>query len=179
MTRRLFAGLGAALLLVTISACAASPTAPPTNPTATVTTASAPQPTTLESAPAEAATNQIVGTIVRFTSDQTIVDVTIGADSPTVRDFLSLLPLETVFEEFNGHEKIGYLSRELTTEGTAGSDPENGDLIYYAPWGNLGFYYNTDGVGYSDATLHIGRYSATEDQLALLEGGGVTIEIID
>ncbi len=26
-------------------------------------------------------------------------------------------------------------------------DPENGDLIYFASWGNLGFYYNAEGIG--------------------------------
>ena len=66
-----------------------------------------------------------------------------------------------------------------TTRAPPGSDPEDGDLIYYIPWGNLGFYYNTAGVGYSDATLHIGTYDATEEQLSLLEGGTVTIEIVD
>ena len=72
-----------------------------------------------------------------------------------------------------------YFSRELTTEGSPGSDPEDGDLIYFAPWGNLGFYYNADGIEYSDATIHIGTYTATADQLALLEGGTVTIDVID
>ncbi|KJL42572.1 MULTISPECIES: cyclophilin-like fold protein [Microbacterium] len=123
-----------------------------------------------------AAVDQVVGTIVRFTSDRTTVDVTIGGDNPTVRDFLSLLPAEVAVEEFNGREKIAYFSRELTTQGSPGSDPEDGDLIYYAPWGNIGFYYNADGIDYSDATIHIGTYSATVDQLALLEGQ-VTIEI--
>ncbi|WP_344783092.1 cyclophilin-like fold protein [Microbacterium kribbense] len=119
-----------------------------------------------------------MGTVVRFASDRTSVGVTVGEDSPTVRDFLSRLPLEMTFEEFNGREKIAYFDPELTTEGSPGSDPENGDLIYFASWGNLGFYYNADGIDYSDATIHIGTYSAAADQLALLEGGQVTIEVV-
>ncbi|MFK3834821.1 cyclophilin-like fold protein [Microbacterium sp. NPDC087868] len=119
-----------------------------------------------------------MGTVVRFTSDRTSVDVTIGEDSPGVRDFLSLLPTQLTFEEFNGKEKISYLPRELNYEGSPGSDPEDGDLIYFTPWGNLGFYYDASGIDYSDATLHIGTYNATEDQLALLEGS-VTVEIVD
>lgn len=120
----------------------------------------------------------LVGTIVRFTSDRTSIDVEIGEDSPAVRDFLSMLPLETSFEEFSGREKIAYLPRELAFEGSPGSDPEDGDLIYYTPWGNLGFYYDTTGVGFSDATLHLGTYRASVEQLALLEGGTVTIEVV-
>jgi len=105
--------------------------------------------------------------------------VTIGEDSSGVRDFLSMLPLELTVEEFAGAEKIAYLPRELNHEGSPGSDPEDGDLIYYTSWGNLGFYYDATGIGYSDATLHLGTYSATEEQLSLLEGIPVTIAIVD
>ncbi|WP_240642109.1 cyclophilin-like fold protein [Microbacterium sulfonylureivorans] len=106
------------------------------------------------------------------------MDVTIGEDNPTVRDLLSLLPMEVSIEEFNGREKIAYPARQLETAGSPGSDPENGDLIYFSPWGNLGFYCNADGIGFSDDTIHIGTNNATPDQLALLEGA-VTIEILD
>jgi hypothetical protein len=71
-----------------------------------------------------------------------------------------MLPLELPIEEFNGREKIAYLPRELNHAGSPGSDPEDGDLIYYTPWGNLGFYYNTAGVGYSDATMRTPSSSA-------------------
>ena len=58
-----------------------------------------------------------------------------------------------------------------------GSDPEDGDLIYYAPWGNLGFYYNTAGIGFSDHVIHLGTYNATPDELTALEDGDVTVDI--
>ena len=121
---------------------------------------------------------EIVGTVVRFASGSTSVDVTIGEDNPTVRDLLSLLPVTMTLEEFNGREKIGYFSRKLTTEGSPGSDPEDGDLIYFVPWGNIGFYYNAAGIGYSDQTIHIGTYDATLAQLEQLASGPVTVEII-
>lgn len=74
---------------------------------------------------------EIVGTVVRFTSGSTSVDLTIGEDNPPERDFLSLLPVTMTIEEFKGREKIGYFSRKLATEGSPGSDPEDGDLIYF------------------------------------------------
>jgi hypothetical protein len=120
----------------------------------------------------------VVGTVVRFTSPNTSVDVTIGADSPATRDFLSMLPLTIRLEEFAGREKIGDLPRELNHRGTPGSDPKDGDLIYFTPWGNLGFYYDTTGVGYSDQTLHIGTYDASREQLAQLQGDSVTVQIV-
>lgn len=128
--------------------------------------------------PADAGSNQVVGTVVRFTDGSTSVDVTIGEDNPTVRDLLSMLPLTMTLEEYAGREKIGYFERELATEGSPGSDPENGDLIYFIPWGNIGFYYNTAGIGYSDQTIHIGTYDASLDDLEQLEGKPITVEIV-
>ena len=48
---------------------------------------------------------------------------------------------------------------ELVTE-TPGSHPEDGDLISYISWGNLGFYYDTSDIGYSDQTIHLGTFTA-------------------
>lgn len=175
--RALVAVTVGALMTAALTAC--SPTAASSVPPAASATPTA---AGIESSSAPTPTDepgQIVGTVVRFTSDRTSVDVTVGEDSPGVRDFLSLLPTELRFEEFAGREKISYLPRELVYDGSPGSDPEDGDLIYFTSWGNLGFYYNAYGVGFSDATLHIGTYVATEEQLSLLEGGPVTVEIVD
>lgn len=124
------------------------------------------------------AVDGVEGTVVRFASPDVQVDVTI-TDNPTTRDFLSLLPLTIPFEEFSGREKIGYLPRELNIEGSPGHDPEDGDLIYFAPWGNLGFYYNTEGIGHDDRVIHLGTYNATPEQLAGLETGEVTITVVE
>jgi hypothetical protein len=112
----------------------------------------------------------VAGTIVRFTSESVSVDVTIDQDSPAARDFVAMPPLTLEVEGFSGREKIAYLPEELDHEGTPGSDPEDGDLIYFVPWGNLGFYYDTEGVGYSDQTLHLGAYEAPLETLEALEG---------
>jgi hypothetical protein len=144
-------------------------------PAASDTQPTSPQPATTS---ADSDARQIVGATVRFSSSTTSVDVTIGEDNPAVRDFLSMLPLTLTVEEFAGREKISYLPRELRHRGSPGSDPESGDLIYFVPWGNLGFYYNAEGVGHSDDTIHLGTYDASLDQLARLEGE-VTVELID
>lgn len=119
----------------------------------------------------------VVGTTVRFAAGSNSVDVIIDQDNPTVRDFLSLLPLQMTLEDFAGREKIGYLARKLAVNGSKGSDPEDGDLIYFVPWGNLGFYYNATGIDYSDQTIHIGKYRATPAQLSRLEHQTVTVSI--
>jgi hypothetical protein len=144
-------------------------------PAASDTQRTSPQPTTTS---ADSDARRIAGSTVRFSSDTTSVHVTIGEDNPAVRDFLSMLPLTITVEEFAGREKISYLPRELRHRGSPGSDPESGDLIYFVPWGNLGFYYNAEGIGYSDDTIHLGTYDAPLDQLERLEGE-VTVEVID
>jgi hypothetical protein len=131
----------------------------------------------VRTAPTSPPAGEIVGTVVRFSSARTSVDVTIGQDNPAVRDFLSMLPLTLTLEEFAGREKISYLPRRLRHRGSPGSDPKNGDLIYFVPWGNLGFYYNAEGIGYSDATIHLGTYDAPLDQLERLEGR-VTVRVV-
>ncbi|WP_129789943.1 cyclophilin-like fold protein [Promicromonospora panici] len=190
-----FSLVAAAAMLSLLAACSsAGPTAQPgtaSGPGAAATPSSAPPapsdgPSPAASAPGpgadaaegDAADDDVAGTIVRFTSDDAQVDVTIGEDTPAVRDFLSMLPLTLDVEELSGREKIAYLPRELDLEGTPGSDPEDGDLIYYTPWGNLGFYYNASGIEYSDQTLHLGTYEASRDELDRLEGPGVTIEVV-
>jgi hypothetical protein len=125
-----------------------------------------------------AGTDPIIGTVVRFSAGATSVDVTIDQDNSAVRDFLSILPLTMTLEEFAGREKIGYLPRKLNHSGSPGSDPEDGDLIYFVPWGNLGFYYNTAGIGYSDQTIHFGIYQASRETLERLERGPVTVQVV-
>ncbi len=120
----------------------------------------------------------VVGTVVRFTGGSTSVDVKIGEDNPAVRDFLSMLPLKLKLEEFAGREKISYLPRKLKHTGSPGSDPEDGDLIYFIPWGNLGFYYNTAGIDYSNQTIHIGTYKASLGTLEKLADQPVTVKIL-
>jgi hypothetical protein len=163
-----------ALALLALAACTSSgeDAATTGSPSSTAEAAPSTDPGTTE------AGETVVGTVVRFSSDSDSVEVTIDEDSPATRDFLSMLPLELELEEFSGREKIAYLPRELEYGDSPGSDPEDGDLIYFVPWGNLGFYYNTEGVDYSEETLHLGVYDASLDELEALEGD-VTVEVVD
>lgn len=115
-------------------------------------------------------------TRARFTVGDTEIMVRI-ADNPTSRDFVSMLPLTLDFRDFNATEKISFLSRRLTTQGSPGSAPANRDLIYYVPWGNLGFFYNAPG-GYSDQVIMIGTVETGYERLDDLETGPVSVELV-
>src|SRR5688500_18155429 len=179
------ASLGAATTL-SVAACSVGSggTALPTaarspGPDVPSTSASVPgTPAAASSSGTADANADVIGTVVRFSAGSTSVELTIDEDSPAVRDFLSMLLLTLALEEFAGREKIAYLPRELAHDGSPGSDPEDGDLIYYIPWGNIGFYYDTAGIGYSDDTIQLGTYDASLDELEQLEGHDVIVEVV-
>lgn len=118
-------------------------------------------------------------TRVRFATGDAEIVVRV-VDNPTSRDFVSKLPLTLIFEEFAGREKISYLPERLATEGSPGAAPRDGDLIYFAPWGNLGFCYNAaPDAGVDDDVITIGAVESGMDQLERLQTGRVTVEMIE
>jgi hypothetical protein len=77
-------------------------------------------------------------------------------DNPSARDFASILPLDLTIDNYSTNEKIAYLPRKLTEEGSGPFGNERpGDLCYYAPWGNLAFFYA--GYRYSGGLIRLGR----------------------
>ena len=77
-------------------------------------------------------------------------------DNPSACDLASMLPLDLTIEDYSNNEKISYLPRKLTEEGSGPFTNEaQGDLCYYAPWGNLAFFHA--GYRYSDGLIRLGR----------------------
>lgn len=137
------------------------------------------EPTSAASATtAEPSFEQIVGTRVHFTTGSTVVEVTISEDTAATRDFLSMLPMTLDFQDYAGMEKISYPPRGFDTTGNEGMAPQPGDLFSYAPWSNLGFFYDTGSLGHSRDLVRLGT---TDDLDAVmdLDGKQVTIAIVD
>jgi hypothetical protein len=77
-------------------------------------------------------------------------------NNPSVRDFASILPLDLTIEDYSNKEKIAYLPRKLTEDGSGPfSDEVPGDVCYYGPWGNLAFFYGS--YRYSRGLIRLGR----------------------
>jgi hypothetical protein len=134
-----------------IVAASSSPGAPSTSANGPGT----PSPRPASSAATRDRSVQVVGTVVRFSAGSTAVEVTIDEENPAVRDFLSMLLLTLTLEEFAEREKIATSRANSRSVGRPVPTPEDGDLICFVPWGNIGFYYNTAGIG-SDDTIHLG-----------------------
>jgi hypothetical protein len=63
-------------------------------------------------------------------------------DNPSARDLASLLPLDLTIDDHGNNEKIAYLPRKLTEDGSGPFDNERpGDLCYFRSWGNLAMFY--------------------------------------
>lgn len=100
-------------------------------------------------------------------------------DTPAANALYDMLPLDLNFEDFNGIEKISYLSQELPTEGEPdGCDPDVGDLCLYAPWGNFSIFYQD--FQYSDSLIMLGHIDSGMDVISEMEEDfRVTLERVD
>ena len=98
-------------------------------------------------------------------------------DTPTGRDFASLLPLSLTLEDYDDIERISDLPRRLSTvQAPDGITPEAGDITYYAPWGNLAIFVEAGTGNYTGDLMRLG---AVETGLPALQRPGplhVTIE---
>ncbi len=96
-------------------------------------------------------------------------------DNATARDLIAQLPLTLTFRDFNGVEKIAQLPRKLSMDGVpAGDDPLPRDIGYYAPSGDVVFYY--DDVGYFNGIVRIGQFDGSVDGI-VRETGDFTARI--
>ena len=98
-------------------------------------------------------------------------------DNATTRDFVALLPLTLTLRDYNRTEKISDLPKKLSTEGApSGSDPNVGDIAYYAPWGNIAIFYRD--FGYSAGLVKLGKLDGDADSLRNTKTTKATVELI-
>ena len=77
-------------------------------------------------------------------------------DTPTGRDFASLLPLSLTLVDYADIERISDLPRRLSTDqAPEGMTPEAGDITFYAPWGNLAIF--VQGRSFARSLIPVGK----------------------
>jgi hypothetical protein len=116
----------------------------------------------------------VAGTAVHFTAGDVVVKAVIEEDNPTTRSFVAMLPMTLRFSDYGGKEKVATPTGKWDFTDAEGLNPKVGDLFSYKPWGNLGFFYSTEGNTFSTDLAKIGE---TEEigQIELLDGQQVTI----
>ncbi len=156
-----YAAMGVALLAaLSLTACGGAESSDSTSPAPTTT--------------AEPA-DRSEGTPIRIT----VGDATLTGrldDNATARDLADQLPVTLTVRDHNRAEKTGPLPRQLSTDGVApGHDPSAGDIGYWAPDGDLVFYYD-DAAPYFDGIVRIGKLHG--DLAALRrQGDGVAVTV--
>lgn len=82
----------------------------------------------------------------------------------TSRDFIQLLPRQLELDDYASTEKISYLPNKLSVKGQpAGYTPKQGDVAYYAPWGNLAIFCHD--YSYSRGLVQLGKVTQGFQQL--------------
>ncbi|WP_432395602.1 cyclophilin-like fold protein [Shewanella glacialipiscicola] len=80
------------------------------------------------------------------------------------RDFVTLLPLDLTLADYNGTERITDLPAKLSNKAAPdGYTPKVGDIAYFAPWGNLAFFYQD--FGYLRGLIRLGQIDGSVDAL--------------
>ena len=168
--------LTTALLTTLLCAAACTTTDSPAGTGPSGTSAAAPTATEDRATTGRPSTEGPTVTSIRITIDGETRTARL-ADNATARDLVGQLPLTLRFRDHNRVEKNAQLPRPLTVDGApAGTDPDAGDLGYFAPAGDLVLYYGD--ADYYDGIIRIGRFD--DGDLDLVEGQpdgfAVTIE---
>jgi hypothetical protein len=101
------------------------------------------------------------GTPIRVTFGDTVLTARLF-DNATARDLVAQLPLTLTFSDLNHVEKTAPVPRELSLDGAPeGADPVVGDIGYWAPDGDLVFYYGD--LGFWNGIVRIGEFDGSMD----------------
>jgi hypothetical protein len=110
------------------------------------------------------ANNSSEGTPIRITFGDTELTARLY-DNATARDLAAQLPLTLTFRDHNNVEKTAPLPRELSLEGAPeGHDPAAGDIGFWAPDGDLVFYYDSD-APFFNGIVRIGEFDGEMDAI--------------
>ena len=119
--------------------------------------------------------NSSKGTPIRITFGDTVLTARLR-DNATARDLAAQLPLTLTFRDHNNVEKTAPLPRELSLAGAPeGHDPVAGDIGYWAPGGDLVFYYDSD-APFFNGIVRIGEFDGAMDAIQR-ERGDFTVTI--
>jgi hypothetical protein len=91
-------------------------------------------------------------------------------DHPVARELAGMLPLDLVFNDFNGIEKVASLGRSLHLQGVPDADaPGPGEIGYYAPTQGFVLFYGSPGKW--PGLVRMGRFDYELGMLRALPEG--------
>lgn len=98
-------------------------------------------------------------------------------DNPSARGFAAQLPLSLTLTDYERIERIADLPKKLAGGNVEIAVPiEEGDLAYYAPWGNLAVFVEGGTGNYTGDLMRLGR---VQSGLAILQRPGPFLVLIE
>jgi hypothetical protein len=115
---------------------------------------------------------------IRLTVNDKIITAKV-IESPTARDFISLLPLTLTMNDLFKREKFGHLPRAISTDGKHTHTYALGDIAYWSPGPDIAIYYHYDGERIPDpGVIVIAKIGAGLGVLDVSGAVKVTMELV-
>ena len=100
-------------------------------------------------------------------------------DSPTARDFVTLLPLTLTMSDLFNREKFGHLQRAIYQEGKRTHRYSLGDIAYWSPGPDVAIFYRHDGERIPDpGVIVLGKIGSAVEALNVSGSVKVTMELM-
>lgn len=88
-------------------------------------------------------------------------------DNSASRQLAALLPAEFDFRDYAGEEKITEFAKPLSLENAPrGMIAKAGEMFIFAPWGNMGIFYQDHGQTIDKALIPLGHVTKGLEHLA-------------
>lgn len=116
---------------------------------------------------------QEVQTVKQISFTQTVTGKVLVVnleENAATASLVASLPVTLEFEDYSRTEKVSPpLNRRLATTGAPGGyQPTIGDLCFYAPWGNLCFFYRD--FAFAQGLISLGKVVSGMEYLKQFEG---------
>ena len=114
---------------------------------------------------------------IRIVAGSAVLTATLD-DTEVARDFASLLPLALTLTDYAETEKVSDLPRQLSiTFAPKGASAAAGDVMHYAPWGNLALFYRS--APHAHGLVRLGRFDDRDVAVAVLRRPGPVTATIE
>ena len=121
--------------------------------------------------------NKTVLTKGKITVDSQILKV-FYYDNPASRSLAEQMPFTVELKDYAGTEKIFYPKQSLNKEGAPnGADASAGDIMYYAPWGDVAIFYKN--FGYANGLIKLGAIEGDIETFKVAGSMEATFELAE
>ncbi|WP_297094744.1 cyclophilin-like fold protein [uncultured Draconibacterium sp.] len=114
---------------------------------------------------------------IRINNNDTFITANLN-ESETAKSFASMLPININLDDYGQTSKISKLEERLDeNDSIDGFAPKAGDIVYFAPLGNIAFFYKNS--EFSDSLIKLGEIDGDVKALRDVERIKARIELAE